>query len=76
MTHLDQNQTLWDYYISVDNKSVSNFSVLSNIPDFRGLVFFNSLSDLELLKSALHLTEFQQSLAAISTSPVKVILEN
>ena len=53
--------TIKHYYISVDKRNrVELLRKFSNIPDFRGLVFFNSLSDLGYVKSASNLTELQQ----------------
>lgn len=70
--------TISHYYISVDKRErVELLRKFSNIPDFRGLVFFNSLSDLGASEERL---QFNQASAVSLASDVnvkfrKVILE-
>lgn len=70
--------TISHYYISVDKRErVELLRKFSNIPDFRGLVFFNSLSDLGANEERL---QFNQASAVSLASDVnvkfrKVILE-
>ena len=70
--------TIKHYYISVDKRNrVELLRKFSNIPDFRGLVFFNSLSDLGATEERL---QFNGASAVSLASDInikfrKVILE-
>ena len=66
------------YYISVDKRDrLDLLRKFSNIPEFRGLVFFNSLSDLGAAEERLQFNDVQAvSLASdINVKFRKVILE-
>ena len=70
--------TIKHYYISVDKRNrVELLRKFSNIPDFRGLVFFNSLSDLGATEERL---QFNGASAVSLASDInvkfrKIILE-
>lgn len=65
-----QIDTIHHYYILVDKRHRTDLlRKFSNIPDFRGLVFFNSLSDLGAVEERL---QFEGSSASSLASDVNV----
>lgn len=64
------NDNLKHYYITVDKRDrLELLRKLSNLPDFRALVFFNNLSELGAIEERL---QFNQSSAASLASDVNI----